>query len=556
METDSKKVEVKCLESFYNLLIKCQIQKISISQETKRDFLYSMLKTLGSRLQSFVKKAVSEGFIKWDENYEVEDIVDHCTEQGENFYLIKWKGWDDHFNSWEPEEHLQCTKALRDYFEYSKKTGKNLRKRKLEIEETSSNRKKMLIEDMYQKVLQCVENYDTAIKLVTEMKLKRRTSVARHRKTKKTLCLESHQALKNWEKEINAITKGFDQAYLYVENKVDFEGPPENFIYINERKEGPGVVIPKDPLIGCECRNCFEDKKNCCPVASDSILAYYKSNGRLRVQRGVPIYECNKMCKCGPDCVNRVVQKGRKFKLCIFRTDNSRGWGVKTLQRIKEGSFVVEYVGEVITNEEAEVRGKYYDAVGHTYLFDLDFNESDEPYTVDAGKYGNVAHFINHSCDPNLEVHVVWINTLDPQLPHICLFAKRDIQANEELTFDYMSGNVSDTSFRSMGITNQKTEPHGVESSLSMTDIPSMSLTPSASDLSPSDTLPFSGTPLSSDTPPASSDTLPSDTPPASDTESNSSTCETEANQSITKTSKFSMACLCGAKNCRKLLFF
>ena len=45
-------------------------------------------------------------------------------------------------------------------------------------------------------------------------------------------------------------------------------------------------------------------------------------------------------------------------------------------------------------------------------------------------------------CDPNLEVHVVWINTPDPLLPHICLFAKRDIAKDEELTFDYNCGKL------------------------------------------------------------------------------------------------------------------
>jgi len=33
---------------------------------------------------------------------------------------------------------------------------------------------------------------------------------------------------------------------------------------------------------------------------------------------------------------------------------------VKAMEKIKKGSFVVEYVGEVITSEEAEKRGKVY----------------------------------------------------------------------------------------------------------------------------------------------------------------------------------------------------
>ncbi len=48
------------------------------------------------------------------------------------------------------------------------------------------------------------------------------------------------------------------------------------------------------------------------------------------------------------------------------------------LENIKRGTFIVEYVGEVITNEEAERRGKVYDSVGMTYLFDLDFNLGDD----------------------------------------------------------------------------------------------------------------------------------------------------------------------------------
>ena len=81
----------------------------------------------------------------------------------------------------------------------------------------------------------------------------------------------------------------------------------------------------------------------------------------------------------------------------IFRTPDGRGWGVKTLEFIAKHQFVVEYVGEIITNEEAERRGQQYDAVQQTYLFDLDYTDEDATFTIDAYRYGNVSHFINHS---------------------------------------------------------------------------------------------------------------------------------------------------------------
>ena len=52
----------------------------------------------------------------------------------------------------------------------------------------------------------------------------------------------------------------------------------------------------------------------------------------------------------------------------------------------------------MITNKEAERRGKEYDTEGMTYLFDLDYTDDiDEVFTVDAGVYGNISHFVNHS---------------------------------------------------------------------------------------------------------------------------------------------------------------
>ena len=34
---------------------------------------------------------------------------------GKTFYLIKWEGFDDKNNTWEPEEILNCPKLIQDY---------------------------------------------------------------------------------------------------------------------------------------------------------------------------------------------------------------------------------------------------------------------------------------------------------------------------------------------------------------------------------------------------------------------------------------------------------
>lgn len=44
--------------------------------------------------------------------------------KGKDFYLIKWKGWSNAYNSWEPKDNLSCEDLLSEFKEYQAKGKK------------------------------------------------------------------------------------------------------------------------------------------------------------------------------------------------------------------------------------------------------------------------------------------------------------------------------------------------------------------------------------------------------------------------------------------------
>lgn len=154
-----------------------------------------------------------------------------------------------------------------------------------------------------------------------------------------------------------------------------------------------------------------------------------------------PIYECNMNCKCGPVCKSRVVQKGRKVPLTIFKT-RDRGWGVYCDEPLLRGEFIDTYLGEVITNAEADRREQASTKDKASYLFSLDKFRDDlapeDPYVVDGQYMGGPTRFINHSCEPNCRQYTVSYNKHDLRIYDLAFFAYEDIAAGTELTFDYL----------------------------------------------------------------------------------------------------------------------
>ncbi|EOY10855.1 hypothetical protein QUC31_009792 [Theobroma cacao] len=168
-----------------------------------------------------------------------------------------------------------------------------------------------------------------------------------------------------------------------------------------------------------------------------------KCNGHL-VRKFIK--ECWRKCGCHIRCGNRVVQRGIACKLQVFLTGEGKGWGVKTLQDLPKGTFVCEYIGEILTNTELDERNmKSSGRERHTYPVTLDADwgserilKDEEALCLDATFCGNVARFINHRCfDANLIDIPVEVETPDRHYYHLALFTTRDVRASEELTWDY-----------------------------------------------------------------------------------------------------------------------
>jgi SET domain-containing protein len=94
----------------------------------------------------------------------------------------------------------------------------------------------------------------------------------------------------------------------------------------------------------------------------------------------------------------------------------------------KRGKKIADYTGELITNAEANRRAN------RRLLRICAINSS---WSLDGSLGGNGTHYINHSCEPNSFMKILY--------GHIQFYALRDIRPGEEITIDYESTLHSDT---------------------------------------------------------------------------------------------------------------
>jgi hypothetical protein len=191
--------------------------------------------------------------------------------------------------------------------------------------------------------------------------------------------------------------------------------------------------------------------KECCDCEGDCAAnpdcPCRKRNEALRGSSSAhrPMFECGPGCACrDAECALRATQAPHALLLRCRRYPY-KGWGVQTMERIAKGAYVGDYAGDVHLGEKTRTAAETAELVARTgaesYMLTLGERRSEwRRFSVDGATRGNFSKMINHSCDPNLAVRLVreagaW------GLPwRVCLFAKRDIEVGEELTWSYTNG--------------------------------------------------------------------------------------------------------------------
>ena len=112
-----------------------------------------------------------------------------------------------------------------------------------------------------------------------------------------------------------------------------------------------------------------------------------------------------------------------KLKLApglAIRQSNIHGKGCFATSRFVARHKIAEYTGEKISNAEANRR---------SHRKTLRICAINDRWSLDGSRGGNGTHYINHSCEPNAFMKILY--------KHILFIALRDIRPGEEITIDY-----------------------------------------------------------------------------------------------------------------------
>ena len=203
------------------------------------------------------------------------------------------------------------------------------------------------------------------------------------------------------------------------------------------RKTLDQALVNQDPLV-------IQKQKNGSSLAQlIKTISYQRKRLFNPVSSG--IYECNSKCSCHREhCSNRLLQQGLFVHLQLFK-DKEKGWGLRALHDLPRGTFICQYVGELLTSDQGHERAQTMDDKYQTSLdlvkqiqYDVDDGEDEndddddiEPYVIDGSLFSNLGKYFNHSCEPNMFIQNVFIESHDLHFPNLALFTRTQIKCGQ-----------------------------------------------------------------------------------------------------------------------------
>ncbi|OWZ08746.1 hypothetical protein PHMEG_00018658 [Phytophthora megakarya] len=167
----------------------------------------------------------------------------------------------------------------------------------------------------------------------------------------------------------------------------------------------------------------YRGEKCLCEISCVSDSGSYVTSSCINVNTANVCDSSN--CSIGPGCGNRFLPR---YPLDIIQT--RAGFGIVSDNNIPKGSFIIEYVGEILIAEDATSReDRRYQA---EFRSKTKSSGGTKVY-VDALSCGNKSRFINHSCQANCAMYEFnWSNSR-----RLGIFSVQEIPALQELTFTY-----------------------------------------------------------------------------------------------------------------------
>lgn len=177
------------------------------------------------------------------------------------------------------------------------------------------------------------------------------------------------------------------------------------------------------PVIACEkcvCRDgtCVDD---------DGASTCHNYHSRVVCQ--------DRICQNSVGCDNRFVPI---FSFDLIQT--RVGFGVAARRPIPANVFLLEFVGELIYDDQVAQRPSY----NLNYMMALPvLSTTGRCVLIDPTLLGNESRFVNHSCTPNCEYRVYHCG----KQVRVGLFSTEPVRAGAELTVNYRPEMVQSRSF-------------------------------------------------------------------------------------------------------------